>query len=147
VSETLSGAHTRWNIRYHLVWIVKYRKELLFWSGVSECFCEVVRGIGERYGWVIDTMATDGNHVHVFMGAPPRYSPAEIVKVIKSVTAREIFRRFEEVKQELWGGEFWGDGYDVRTVGNEVTEAVVREYINRQGQDTQHKSYEQLKLF
>ena len=56
-------------------------------------------------------MATDGNHVHVFMGAPPRYSPAEIVKVIKSVTAREIFRRFEEVKQELWGGEFWGEGY------------------------------------
>jgi len=147
VSETHSGAHTRWNIRYHLVWIVKYRKELLFWPGVSECFCEVVRGIGERYGWVIDTMATDGNHVHVFMGAPPRYSPAEIVKVIKSVTAREIFRRFEEVKQELWGGEFWGDGYYVRTVGSEVTEAVVREYIKRQGQDTQHKSYEQLKLF
>ena len=147
MSETLSGAHTRWNIRYHLVWIVKYRKDLLFWPGVSECFCEVVRGIGERYGWVVDTMATDGNHVHLFLGAPPRYAPAELVKVIKSLTAREIFRRFPEVKRELWGGEFWGDGYYVRTVGSEVTEAVVREYIKRQGQETEHKGYEQLKLF
>ncbi len=147
MSETLSGAHTRWNIRYHLVWIVKYRKDLLFWPGVSECFCEVVRGIGERYGWVIDTMATDGNHVHVLMGAPPRYSPAEVVGVMKSLTAREIFRRFPQVKRELWGGEFWGDGYYVRTVGNEVTVAVIREYIKKQGQETQHKSYEQLKLF
>ena len=147
MSETLSGAHTRWNIRYHLVWIMKYRKDLLFWPGVSECFCEVVRGIGERYGWVVDTMATDGNHGHLFLGAPPRYAPAELVKVIKSLTAREIFGRFPEVKRELWGGEFWGDGYYVRTVGSEVTEAVVREYIKRQGQETGHKGYEQLKLF
>ena len=147
MSETLSGAHTLWNIRYHLVWIVKYRKELLFWPGVSECFCEVVRDIGEPYGWVIDTMATDGNHVHVFMGAPPRYAPAKVVGVMKSLTAREIFRRFPQVKRELWGGEFWGDGYYVRTVGSEVTAAVIREYIKKQGQETQHKSYEQLKLF
>ena len=72
MSGTHSGAHTRWNICCHLVWIVKYRKELLFWPGVRECICEVVRGIGDRYGWEMDTMATDGNHVHVFMGAPPR---------------------------------------------------------------------------
>ncbi len=147
MSEAQRGAHTRWNIRYHLVWIVKYRKDLLFWAGISEYFCEVVRGIGERYGWVIDTMATDGNHVHVLMGAPPRYSPAEVVKVIKSITGREIFRQFPQVKEELWGGEFWGDGYYVRTVGSEVTEAVIREYIKKQGQETQHKSYEQLRLF
>ena len=93
MSETVSGAHTRWNIRYQLVWIVKYRKGLLFKPGVSESFCDLVRGIGERYGWVIDTLATDGNHVHVFMGAPPRYAPAEVVKIIKRITAREIFQR------------------------------------------------------
>ena len=92
------------------MWIVKYRKDLLFWSGMSECFCEVVRGIAERYGWVMDTMSMDGNHVHVFMGAPPRYSPAEVVRVMKSLTAREMFRRFPQVKRELWGGELWGDG-------------------------------------
>ena len=74
------------------VWIVKYRKDLLFWAGVSEYFCEVVWGIGERYGWVIDTLATDGNHVRVLMGVPPRYSPAEVIKVIKSITGSEIFR-------------------------------------------------------
>lgn len=51
------------------------------------------------------------------------------------------------MKGELWGGEFWGDGYYVRTVGSEVTEEVMREYIKKQGQETQHKSYEQLRLF
>jgi putative transposase len=81
------------------------------------------------------------------MGAAPRYSPAEVVRVMKSLTAREIFRRFPQVKRELWGGEFWGDGYYVRTVGSEVTTAVIREYIKKQGQETQHKSYEQLRLF
>jgi putative transposase len=130
-----------------MVWIVKYRKDLLSWPGVSESFCELIRGIGERYGWVIDTLATDGNHVHVFMGAPPRYAPAEVVKIMKSITAREIFQRFPQVKEELWGGEFWGDGYYVRTVGNEVTAEVIGEYIKKQGTKTEHKSYEQPKLF
>ena len=147
MSNTLSGADTRWNIRYHLVWIVKYRKDLLNWTGVSERLCELVKGIGERYGWVIDTMATDGNHVHVFMGAPPRYAPAEVVQVMKSITAREIFREFPQIKEELWGGEFWGDGYYVGTVGNEVTAEVIREYIKKQGKETQHRNYEQLRLF
>jgi len=137
-------AHTRWNIRYHLVWIVKYRKNLLLWPGVSEEFCQVVRGIGERYGWVINTMATEGNPVHEFIGAQPRYSPAEVVKVLKSLTGREIFRQFRRVQRELWGGEYWGDGYYVRTVGSEVTATVIREYIKKQGQGTYHKSYEQL---
>ena len=147
MSSTESGAHTRWNIRYHLVWIVKYRKELLNWAGVSERLCELVKSIAERYGWVIDTMATDGNHVHVFMGAPPRYAPAEVVQVMKSITAREIFREFPQIKEELWGGEFWGDGYYVGTVGHEVTAEIIREYIKKQGKETRHKNYEQLRLF
>ena len=66
---------------------------------------------------MIDTLASDGNHVHVFMGAPPRYAPADVVKIMKSITAREIFRGFPQGKKELWGGEFWRDGYYVRTVG------------------------------
>ncbi len=105
----------------------------------------MVREIGERYGWVIDTIAADGNPVHVFMGAQPRYSPAEVVKVLKSLTGREIFRQFRRVQRELWGGEYWGDGYYVWTVGSEVTATVIREYIKKQGQGTQPKSYEQLK--
>ena len=120
----------------------KYRKNLLLWPGVSEIFCEVVRGIGERYGWVIDTVVTEGNPVHVFLGAQQRHSPAEVVKGLKSLTGRGIFRRFPQVKREVWGGEYWGDGYYVRTVESEVTAAVIREYIKKQGQGTQHTSYE-----
>ena len=94
---------------------------------------------------MIDTVATEGNPVHVFLVAPPRHSPAEVVKVLKSLTGRGIFRRFPQVKREVWRGEYWGDGYYVRTVGSEVTAAVIREYIKKQGQGTQPKSYEQLK--
>lgn len=127
--------------------MVKYRKDSLYWMGVSERFCELTKAIGERYGWVIDTLASDGNHVHVFMGVPPRYAPAEVVKIMNSIMAREIFREFPQVKKELWGGEFWEDGYYVRTVGNEVTAEVIRENIKKQGIETQHKSYDQLQLF
>jgi len=92
-------------------------------------------------------MATDGNHVHLFLGAAPRYSPAEIMKIVKSISARIIFQEFPEIKKKLWGGEFWGDGYYVRTVGDEVTEKVIKEYIIKQGESILHKPFEQLRLF
>ena len=66
---------------------------------------------------------------------------------MKCITAREKFRAFPRVKEELWSGEFWRDGYYVRTVGNEVTAEVIREYIKKQDTETQHKSYDQLRLF
>lgn len=146
MSKTLRTPHTRYNIRYHLVWIVKYRKDLIH-GQLQQYLGEVIRGIAARYGYEIDTLGTDGNHLHLFIGAPPRHSPASIVKTIKSVSAIKVFETFPDLRiKELWGGEFWGDGYYVRTVGDEVTETVVREYINHQGKK-QHKPFTQLRLF
>ena len=57
-------------------------------------------------------------HVHLFVSIPPKYSIGEVVRKLKSITAKEVFARHPEVKKELWGGEFWNDGYFVRTVGD-----------------------------
>jgi putative transposase len=147
MSQTLSRAHTRYNIRYHFVWIVKYRKDLLFRDNLATTVKETIKAICERYEFDLDTMATDGNHIHIFLGAFPRYSPAKIVEIIKTISAKQIFQLHPEVKKELWGGEFWGDGYYVRTVGHEVTDDIIREYINNQGRENQHKDFNQLRLW
>ena len=67
--------------------------------------------------------------MHIFTSIPPRYSIGGIVRIMKSMSAREIFVRYPEVKRELWDGEFWEDGYFVRTVGDKVTSDTIKRYI------------------
>jgi len=91
--------------------------------------------ISERDEFEMDTMEVKDDHVHLFLSAPPRYSPAEIVQIIKSISAKMVFKQFPEVKKELWGGEFWSDGYFVRSVGDKVTSEVICRYIKYQQQE------------
>jgi putative transposase len=69
----------------------------------------------------------------LFLGAALRYSPSRIIQIIKSITAREMFNMFPEIKKELWGGEFWSDCGYVATISDQPTERVIREYIENQG--------------
>lgn len=80
------------------------------------------------------------DHVHVFLLAPPRYSPARIVDMMKSISAKKIFAEFPKVKEKLWGGKFWARGYYVGTSGDAVTSEVIRRYIKY------HREAKQLKL-
>ena len=98
---------------------------------IREGFAE----IAERYEFEIDTMEVKDDHVHLFLSAPPRYSPAEIVQIIKSISAKMVFKRFPEEKKQLWGREFWSDGYFVRSFGDKVTSEVIRRYIRYQQQE------------
>jgi len=75
------------------------------------------------------------DHVHLFMMAPPRYSPSRVVQIMKSISARQMFRRYPKLREQLWGGEMWSDGYFVRSVGDRVTADVIRRYIKLQHQD------------
>jgi len=77
----------------------------------------------------VEEMEVAKDHVHIFTSMPPKYSIGEIVRVLKSVSAKEIFLRYPEVKRELWGGEFWEDGYFVRTIGDKVTSETIKKYI------------------
>ena len=93
---------------------------------------EVFQRIAEEYEFRIDTMEVMEDHVHIFVEDPPRYSPAQVVQVLKSVSGREVFKKFPKLKKQLWAGEFWSDGYFVRSVGDKVTADIIRRYIEYQ---------------
>ncbi len=126
-----SSAHAVYDLKYHVVWAPKYRKDVLR-GEVGEAAREVLQRVAEHYGMEVDTMQVQDDHVHIFLSAPPRYSPARVVQILKSISARELFSRFVWLRRKLWGGEFWEDGYFVRSVGDEVTADVIRRYIKYQ---------------
>ena len=99
--ELKSASHCVYKIRYHMVLCVKYRKKLLYDDDKIEFIKVICSEIGKRYSIVFDTIGTDGDHVHVFVGAAPQYSPSKIMRIIKSIIARELFIRYPEVKKQL----------------------------------------------
>ena len=105
---------------------------------------EVFVRIAEEYEFRIDTMEVMEDRVHVFVEAPPAYSPSRLVQVLKSISAREVFKRFREMRREMWSGKIWSDGYFVRSVGDKVTADVIRKYIQYQEQESDP---EQLRMF
>lgn len=110
---------------------------------------EICLEIADRYQIEFLEIGTDKDHVHFLVQSVPTYSPTKIITMIKSLTAREIFSRAPHVKKQLWGGEFWTDGYYVSTVGQSATEDVISEYIKKQGQETEYAQLhvQQLELF
>jgi putative transposase len=126
-----ASAHAVYDLKYHFVWTPKYRKDLLT-DDVAEAVREKVQNVAEAYGMEIDAMEVMEDHVHIILSAPPRYSPARVMQILKSISAREIFARFPRVRRKLWGGEFWGDGYFVRSIGDQVTSEIIRRYIRYQ---------------
>ncbi len=123
--------HAVYDLKYHLVWIPKYRKHILG-REISEYLKEVFKRIAEEYEFRIDIMEVVEDHVHIFLEAPPRYSPAEVVQVMKSISGREVFKKFPKLRKQLWSGELWNDGYFVRSVGDKVTADIIRRYIECQ---------------
>jgi len=126
------AAHSAYEIHYHLVMPLKYRK-VLMGKEVEEYFVWVCKQIEKRYEIEFERIGADKNHVHVLCSAAPRYVPSDIIKVIKSLTAREIFKKFPHVRKELWGRSFWSDGKYVGTVGEGGNKNVIERYIDRQG--------------
>ncbi len=130
--EVQKSSHCAWQIHYHIVFPVKYRKALLS-EEVVGIIVDTAKGISERYDIEMERIGCDREHIHLLCTAHPKISPGQIVRVFKSITAREIFRRKPEVKQELWGGEFWTDGYYVATVGERGNWRAVEKYVESQG--------------
>jgi len=123
---------------------VKYRKALLD-NDVTAIIEQTAVGISERYAIEMEALGCDRDYVHLLCGAHPRMAPGKIVQIFKSITAREIFRRKPQVKKELWGGEFWTDGYYVATVGERANWDIVQNYVEKQG--TPKSEIKQLRLF
>ena len=137
------GAHCAWQIHYHMVFPVKYRKAVLD-EAVTTSIQETAAEIAERFPIEMEAIGTDQNHIHLLCSAHPKVAPGRIVQLFKSITAREIFRRKPAVKRVLWGGEFWSDGYYVATVGERANWQTVERYVQRQGQP--HEDLRQIRL-
>ena len=123
---------------YHLVCPTKYRRAVIT-SDVEEKLREICEEISLRYEMEFLEIGTDSDHVHFLVQSVPTYSRTKIVRTIKSITAKEIFRQMPEVKKQLWGGEFWSDGYYISTVGAHSSEEAMKSYIRNQG-DVNHSS-------
>ena len=131
-NEVRKASHCAWQIHYHAVFPVKYRRALLD-KEVEVVILETAEAISERYDIEFERIGCDGNHIHLLCSAHPKVSLGQIARVFKSITAREIFRRRPDVKKSLWGGEFWTDGYYVATVGEGGGWEVVERYVRNQG--------------
>jgi REP element-mobilizing transposase RayT len=132
---------------YHLVFPAKYRR-VVFDREVDEALKEVCLEIEKRYQVKFPEVGTDQDHVHFMVQSVPNYRVTKLVTIIKSITAREIFRRCPQVKKQLWGGEFWTDGYFASTVGKHGNEDMIGKYVRDQGLDYQKlHAANQLTLF
>lgn len=109
-------------------------------ENVDKIIKETCVEISKRYEIYFLEIGTDKDHVHFLIQSVPRYSPTQIVRIVKSITAKEVFAKCPEVKKKLWGGEFWSDGFYVATVSEHGNEKVIANYVKNQG-DEYNKMY------
>ena len=143
MSQPIFKTHNVSVLLYHIVCPAKYRRAI-FDQAVERELKETCGEIQDRYEIEFLEIGADENHAHFLVQSVPTYSPKKIVQTIKSLTARELFRRCPQIKQQLWGGALWSEGYFVSTVGHHGTEAMVAQYIRGQGG---HGETTQLSLF
>ena len=129
----MKAAHCAYDIHYHLVIVMKYRRKILVKEDYIRYLCNLVSEIAERYEFIIEEIGSDGDHVHILVSAPPRYSPSNVMQIIKSITGRMMFKEFPELKRQLWGGELWSDGGFVGTIGQAQGIEHMKKYVRRQG--------------
>ena len=144
MSEYIHKSHNVTVLLYHLVFPAKYRRAV-FDQKVDKELERVCIEIEKRYQIKFLEIGTDKNHVHFLVQSVPKYNVTKIVKMVKSITAREIFKNCPQVKELLWGGEFWSDGYFASTVGKHGDENMISHYVKKQGNEYS-KLYQNLQL-
>ncbi len=137
-------SHAVYDTKYHLVWTPKYRKWILR-GDIRERVKEIFKEISEDFDFEIEAVEIAKDHIHLFLSFPPKYSISKVVGILKSISASKAFQEFPEVKRQLWGGEFWEDGYFARTVGDKVTADLIKKYIEYHQKEK--KGSKQLELF
>jgi putative transposase len=146
--ELQKNTHHVYRLMYHFVWIPKYRHKVF-----HEPYREVLKGIIEKigYDYNIDIVELEipEDHLHMVVRGVPKTSPSNVMQIIKSISAREFFRRYPEIKKRcFWDGKLWTKSYFVETIGN-ANEEVIRDYVR--GQLTEYEKKEsrlrQLDLF
>jgi len=127
-----SGAHSKYRMLYHIVWIPKYRKRIL--NGlIAERIKELLEECAVMNGWRIEELSIQIDHVHLLIQLRPAISVSKVIQLFKGKSSYIIRKEFPELKEFWWGhsNSFWSDGYFVETVG-QVSESKTREYIQNQ---------------
>ena len=133
--------HTRWDCKYHIVFIPKYRRKAIF-GQIRQELGEVFRRLAEQRECVIEEGHLLPDHVHMMISIPPKYAVSQVVGFIKGKSAIHIARTYAGRKRNFVGQHFWARGYFVSTVGRD--EEVIREYIRRQ--EAEDRRVDQLNL-
>lgn len=139
MAEYRRSAHAVFDIKYHVVWITKYRYKVLK-GRVAERARDLIRQICEARDVVIVRGAVSPDHIHMLLSAPADQSPAKLVQYIKGRTSRRLQDEFPELRKRYWGQHLWARGYFCATVGA-VDEAKIREYIENQKWDQDDQGF------
>lgn len=134
MSENIHKSHNVSRLMYHFVLPTKYRRVVID-DEVDQVIKETCIEISNRYELIFLEIGTDKDHVHFLIQAVPSYSPTQIVKIVKSITAKEVLSKCPQVKKKLWGGKFWSSGYYVATVSEHGNEGVIANYVKNQGDE------------
>ena len=132
-SRYIHKSHNVSVLVYHIVTPAKFRKKIFNDDEIEEWLRWVCLEIEHRYEINFLEIGVDQDHVHFLVQSVPIYSPTKVVRTIKSITAREMFLKFPDLKKKLWGSEFWTKGYFISTVGKHGDEKKLRNYVKNQG--------------
>jgi putative transposase len=132
-------AHTKYDHKYHLVWITKYRKKVLT-GEIGLRTREIIKQICEGLEVDIVRGNISPDHIHLFVSIPPKYSVSEIMKNLKGITSRRLQQAFPELQREYWGRHFWAIGYFSATSGT-ITDEMIMEYIEEQGKNSEDEDF------
>ena len=133
--------HSEWECKYHVIFIPKYRRKVLYGT-IRQYLGDVVRRLARQKESEIEEGHLVADHVHMMISIPPKYSVAQVVGYIKGKSAIHIARHFGERRRNFVGQHFWARGYFVSTVGRD--EAVIRRYIQRQ--ENEDRKQDQLRF-
>ncbi|MDT3428487.1 putative transposase [Paenibacillus forsythiae] len=130
MSEIKHGRGYVYAIQYHIVWCVKYRHKILV-EEIDVRLKEILVQIASDNNFTISDIESDSDHIHLLVDCTPQHSIPGMIKALKGVSARLLFKEFPKIRQKLWGGNLWNPSYFVAT-GSEHTEAQIRTYIQNQ---------------
>ena len=130
MKEYKSLNHTRWDCKYHVVFIPKYRKKQIF-GALRKHLGEIFHDLAKRKECKIEEGHLHEDHVHICISIPPKYAVSNVVGYLKGKSAIKIFDRHVGLKKRYWGRHFWGRGYFVVSSGT-ITDEMIMEYIENQ---------------
>ena len=139
MAEYRTNAHALWDIKYHVVWITKYRYKVLR-GEVAERSRDLIRQICEAREVRIVRGAVSPDHIHMLVSAPPQLAPSKLVQYVKGRSSRRLQEEFPHLRKRYWGQHLWARGYFCATVGA-VDEATIKQYIENQKWDEDDQGF------